>query len=287
MIQSLRTALVRIRRRWLYSAISAVVALGLVLGTANPAPAQSLFDLLFRGVQIIQLSTISDRQEMSIGADINDRLIGTGEGQFQLYSDSNIQGYVRNIGNALVPYSQRSDIDYVFQVVDDDSVNAFATMGGYVYITTGLMRAADNEAQLASVVGHEIGHIVGRHSVKQLRQAAIAQGAMTAAGVENNTLVNIAVELGIARPHSRSDEREADTYGLDNIVAAGYAPSAMPAFMAKLLRSGSPPTFLSTHPSVSSRIDDLNAQINPATANQGTGLNDEAYRNVVASIPAS
>ncbi|NET10794.1 MAG: M48 family metalloprotease, partial [Symploca sp. SIO2B6] len=144
--------------------------------------------------------------------------------------------------------------------------------------------AADNEAQLASVVGHEIGHIVGRHSVKQLREAAIAQGVMTAAGVENDVLVNIAVELGFSRPHSRADEREADTYGLDNITRAGYAPSAMPAFMAKLLSSGSPPSFLSTHPSVSSRVEDLNSQIDPATADQGFGLDANAYRADIANL---
>ena len=284
MVNTLLTFAGRCRRQFFYTLVSVVVALGLIVSTANPSPAQSLFDLLFRGVQIIQLSTMSDRQEMRLGSQINDQLVGSGEGQFQLYWDQGIQGYVEEIGDRLVPYSQRSDIDYVFQVVEDDAVNAFATMGGYVYVTTGLMKAADNEAQLASVVGHEIGHIVGRHSVKQLRQAAIAQGAMTAAGVEDSVLVNIAVELGVSRPHSRSDEREADDYGLDNITKAGYAPSAMPAFMEKLLSAGSPPSILSTHPSVSSRIEDLNAQIDPTTANQGTGLDEAAYQSTIASL---
>ncbi|MGK7889394.1 MAG: M48 family metallopeptidase [Leptolyngbyaceae cyanobacterium] len=192
---------------------------------------------------------------------------------------------MKQIGDRLVPYSDRPELTYTFQVVDDPAVNAFATMGGYVYVTTGLMKAADNEAQLASVVGHEIGHIVGKHAVKQLRQAAIAQGAMTAAGVEDSVLVNIAVELGISRPHSRDDEREADSLGLVNITNAGYAPSAMPAFMAKLMSAGSPPTFLSTHPSVSSRVEDLNAQIDPAIANQGGGLDEVAYQNTVSVIP--
>ena len=285
MINQLHTVFRQYRRRLLYALTSTLVAVGLIVGTAQVTPAISLFELLFRGVQIIQLSNMSDRQEMSLGAQINDELVGTGEGQFRLYEDDAIVDYVEDLGEDLVPHSQRPNLDYVFQVVEDDAVNAFATMGGYVYVTTGLMKAADNEAQLASVVGHEIGHIVGRHSVKQLREAAIAQGLMSAAGVEDSVLVNIAVELGVARPHSRSDEREADLYGLDNITKAGYAPSAMPAFMEKLSGSGAPPQFLSTHPSVSSRITDLNAQIDPATANQGKGLDGESYRTIVASLP--
>ncbi|NET11248.1 MAG: M48 family peptidase, partial [Symploca sp. SIO2B6] len=141
MVNSLLTHLTQYRRRWLYGIISLFVATGLIIGTPRPTPAVSLFDLLFRGVQIIQLSTMSDRQEMSLGSEINDQIVGDGDGQFQLYPNQGIQNYIKRIGDDLVPYSQRSDIDYVFQVVEDESVNAFATMGGYVYITTGLMRA--------------------------------------------------------------------------------------------------------------------------------------------------
>ncbi|MEM9213095.1 MAG: M48 family metallopeptidase [Cyanobacteria bacterium P01_F01_bin.150] len=284
MVNQLFTFFRQRHRRWVYGLISSLVALGLVVGTAQSTPAISLIELLFRGAQIIQLSNMSDRQEMSLGSQINDELVGPG-GQFTLYDDNDeIIEYVEDIGNGLVPHSQRPNIDYVFQVVEDDAINAFAAMGGYIYVTTGLMKAADNEAQLASVIGHEIGHVVGRHSVKQLREAAIAQGLMSAAGVEDSVLVNIAVELGVARPHSRSDEREADTYGLDNITKAGYAPSAMPAFMEKLLSSGAPPQFLSTHPSTRSRIEDLNEQIDPATADQGKGLDNDAYRTIVAEL---
>lgn len=288
MVHQLTTLFRQYQRRLVYGITSTLIALGLIVGSAQSAPAISLFELLFRGVQIIQLSTMSDRQEMSLGAQINDELIGSGEGQFRLYTDNDIVDYVEDIGNALVPLSQRPNLDYVFQVVQDDAVNAFATMGGYVYVTTGLMRAADNEAQLASVIGHEIGHIVGRHSVQQLRKAAIAQGLMSAAGVEDSVLVNLAVELGVRRPHSREDERESDVYGLDNITALGYDPAAMPAFMEKLLGPGSPPQFLSTHPSVNSRINDLNAQIaqfDPALLNQRLGLENDAYQTKVANLP--
>ncbi|MGF1496489.1 MAG: M48 family metallopeptidase [Elainellaceae cyanobacterium] len=283
MINLLFDALTTLRRRWVYGLISMTVAVGLVIGTPSASPAIPWVDLIFRGIQVIQLSSLSDRQEVQLGGQINEQLVG---GQFELYRDRAITDYINRIGQRLVPTSTRPDIPYTFQVVRDDSINAFATMGGYVYVTTGLLRAADNEAQVASVLGHEIGHIAGRHAVEQMRQMAIAQGVMTAAGVDQSALVNIGVELVLRRPNSREDEREADMLGLDNLVQAGYAPSAMVAFMEKLLRQGSPPSFLSTHPSVGSRIEALNDEIDPASANIGDGLNNEAYQSRISRIPS-
>ncbi|MFB2771184.1 M48 family metalloprotease [Pelatocladus sp. BLCC-F211] len=121
-------------------------------------------------------------------------------------------------------------------------------MGGYVYVTTGLLKAADNEAQLASVIAHEIGHIASRHAIEQMRETAIARGVATAAGLERSTAVQIGVDLALQRPNSREDEFEADRKGLRTLGRAGYAESAMIAFMQKLLQKRSLPTFLSTHP---------------------------------------
>jgi predicted Zn-dependent protease len=271
----------RLRRRWFYGLISTIVALGLIVTTPSSTPAIPLIDLILRGVQIIQISNLSDRQEVELGRAINEQL--TGE-EFSLYRDRTITAYVDEIGQRLVPHSDRSDIPYVFQVVDDSQVNAFATMGGYVYVTTGLIRTADNEAQLASVLAHEIGHIAGHHAVEQMRERAIAQGIATAAGLDRNAAVNIGVELAIRRPHSRQDELEADEKGLANLTRAGYAPSAMVAFMQKLLNQRSVPTFLSTHPATSTRIEALNRQINPATANNGRGLDNATYRSKISRL---
>ncbi|MGF1536250.1 MAG: M48 family metallopeptidase [Elainellaceae cyanobacterium] len=273
---------VNLRRRWIYGLTSMLVAVGIILGTPTQASA-GLFDLILRGVQVIQLSTMSDRQEVRLGGQINQQLVN---GQVTLFRDAEVTRYVDGIGQRLVPFSVRSDIPYTFQVVRDDSVNAFATMGGYVYVTTGLMRAADNEAELASVMGHEIAHIAERHAVEQMRETAIAQGVMSAAGVDQSVLANIGVELALRRPNSRSDEREADRLGLANITAAGYAPSAMPAFMAKLIGRSSTPAFLSTHPSPDSRVANLNAQIDPATANVGNGLDSAAYQARIRNVPS-
>jgi predicted Zn-dependent protease len=283
MLHSIFAFATAIRRRWFYALVSMTVSVSIILSAAQPSPAlPSWLELLIRGVQVIQLSSISDRQEVQLGQQINEQLVNQ---EFTLYNNRRIERYVDQVGQRLVPASTRSDIPYTFQVVRDDQINAFATMGGFVYITTGLLQAADNEAQMASVLAHEIGHIASRHAIEQMRQQVIARGLMSAAGVDESVAVNIGVELAVNRRNSRSDEREADQLGLATLQRAGYAPSAMVAFMEKLLAAGSPPTFLSTHPSVSSRIRDLEAAIDPATADVGNGLDEAAYRSNVEGLP--
>lgn len=275
----------RYRRRWYYPLLSLSVALGICVGSPQPSQALPWFELLMRGAEVIQLSSISDKEEVQIGKQINQQLASS---EFQLYRNSDVNRYVEQIGQRLVKYSDRSDIPYKFQVVKDDSINAFATMGGYVYVTTGLLEAADNEAQLASVLAHEIGHIASRHSVEQMRETAIAGGVATAAGLDSNTAVNIGVDLALRRPHSRRDEYEADQRGLRTLGRAGYAQSAMVAFMEKLLDSSSSvPSFLSTHPATSDRIEALKGAIDPKRGNVGEGLNNTAYETKIQPLNPS
>jgi predicted Zn-dependent protease len=269
----------RYRRRLFYPLLSLVLALSLVVGTAQVSQGVSVFDLIFQGIQVVQLSNVSAKQEVEIGQQINKELLRS---NIQLYRNSEITRYVNEIGQRLAKQSKRPDIPYTFQVVNDKGINAFATMGGFVYINTGLMTAADNEAQLTSVMAHEIGHISGRHALQQMRQTAIARGLAIATGLDRNTLVNIGVELALQRPNSRKDEFEADQLGLENLQKAGYAPSAMVAFMEKLLKARSSiPTFLSTHPATSDRINALDQAINPTQANVGDGLDTNAYKNKI------
>ncbi|MFB2922636.1 MULTISPECIES: M48 family metallopeptidase [Aerosakkonema] len=265
----------RFRRRWYYSLLSALVALTLCVTALPATQALPLQDLIFQGIQIIQLSKISDRQEVQIGRQINTQLLSS---QFPLYRNSQIAEYVDRVGQRLAAVSDRPNIPYTFQVVRDNNINAFATMGGFVYVTTGLLVAADNEAQLASVLGHEIGHIASRHSIEQMRQVAIERGLATAAGLNRNTMVGLGVDLAVNRPQSRKDELEADQRGLRNIRQAGYAESGIVGFMAKLLGQPSPPSFLSTHPAPKDRIVALERAIDPARANVGDGLDETEYR---------
>ncbi|GAX39232.1 peptidase M48 Ste24p [Tolypothrix sp. NIES-4075] len=263
------------RHRLIYPLISVVVALSLCLSTPLPGKAIDLLPLIFQGAQLFQLSNISDRQEVDLGKQINQQLQGS---DIRLYRNSQVNNYVRQIGQRLVPYSDRPDIPYTFQVVDDDAINAFATMGGYVYINTGTIKAADNEAQLASVIGHEMGHIGGKHALKQMRQKALESGLLTAAGLDRNQAVALGVQVARNLPRSRQNEFDADQRGLRTLTRAGYAQSAMPAFMQKLVSKSSTPAFLSTHPATGDRIEALKRAINSQPSNRGGGLDGAAYK---------
>lgn len=232
---------------------------------------------------MIQLSNISDQQEIQIGRQINQQLVSS---DIQLYRNSDVNRYVAQIGQRLAANSDRPDIPYKFQVVNDDSINAFATMGGFVYVNTGLLKLADNEAELASVISHEIGHIARHHALEQMRQTAIAGGVATAAGLDRNAAVQIGVDLALRRPNSRKDEFQADQAGLQTLGRAGYAESAMISFMEKLLSSRSVPSFLSTHPATRDRIAALQRAIDPQKAN-GSGLDNATYKAKIRPLSRS
>ncbi|MCC5643287.1 M48 family metalloprotease [Nostoc sp. CHAB 5824] len=273
------------RRRWFYPLISVVVALSLCLSTPLPGRTLDFLPLILQGVQVLQLSNISDRQETDIGKQINQEILGS---QVKLYRNSEVNRYVEEIGRRLAAKSDRPNLPFTFQVVEDDAINAFATLGGYVYVHTGLLKAADNEAELASVIAHEIGHIGGKHLVKQMRQKAIASGLATATGLDRNTAVGIGVELALNRPRSRQDEFDADQRGLRTLTRAGYAQSGMVSFMQKLLKKGgSVPTFLSTHPGTSDRIDGLKRAINSQRSNGKYGLDNASYKDNIRPLVRS
>jgi predicted Zn-dependent protease len=269
------------RRRWFYPLISVLVAVSVCLSTPLPGRAIELLPLLFRGAQIIQLSNISDRQEVELGAQMNQQL----RSEIKLNRNPEINRYVEQIGRRIVANSDRPNLPATFQVVQDNSINAFATTGGFVYVNEGLMKAADNEAELASVIAHEWGHISGKHLVKQMRQKALASGLVSAAGLDRNNAVGIGVELALNRPRSRQDEFDADRRGLRALTRAGYAQSAMVSFMQKLQRnSGSVPTFLSTHPGTGDRINALQSSINRQPSNGRDGLDNTAYRANIRAV---
>ncbi|MBD2624595.1 M48 family metalloprotease [Microcystis flos-aquae FACHB-1344] len=270
-------------RFWLLTIISLLLTLS--IGIVNPQPSfgRSWMDLLFRGVQVIQLTTISPQQEVVLGRQINQGLLESGK--IKLAKDAGINQYVQEIGQRLAATSDRPDLPYTFQVVRDNSINAFATMGGFVYLHTGLIKTADNEAELASVIAHEIGHIVGRHSITQLRNTALARGLLSAAGLDTKTWVELAVNLAYNLPNSRKDELEADRLGLNNLAEAGYAAKAMISLMGKLAQQGgSTPTILSTHPATSDRILALQKQLNSVNNKQNQGLDEDYYQLQIRSL---
>ena len=283
----LRKALRKLSRKHLgYFLLAILVAMSLWLGQAQVSQASRVRDRIRGSTQTTETAQpirLSPEQEMRVGQKMNRDLLQSGE--FRLYRNPDIQNYIAGIGERLLPYSDRAnELTYTFQVIEDDQVNAFATMGGYVYVTTELMAFAGNEAQLASVVGHEIGHIDGKHLLEQIRADAVHQGLMTATGLDDSAIAQIGVELLRERPNSREAEYDADQRGLDMLGDAGYAQSAMPDFMQKLAdQGGSPPEFLSTHPDPENRVEALESSIDPNQRN-GDGLDSTAYYDHIQAL---
>jgi len=266
------------QRRCLYPFISVSVAVMICLGTPLLSKAIGFGDLIRivpQVTQILNLSNISDRQEVDLGQQMNQEI----QQEVRISRNSQLNSYVEQIGRRLAANSTRPNIPYTFQVVEDPAVNAFATAGGFIYVNTGLLKTADNEAEFASVLAHEMGHIEGKHLIKQMRQRAIASGVASVSGLDRSKAVGIGVQLALNLPRSRQDEFDADKRGLANITRTGYAQSAMVSFMKKLQRSSSVPTFLSTHPGASDRVISLQNQINNQPSRQNYGLDNPGYQS--------
>lgn len=203
------------------------------------------------------------------------------ESQERVLSDPNIQAYVQEVGVRIAQHAQadRPDVRFQFKVIDKpDVVNAFAIPGGHVYVYTGLLRAAENEAEFAGVMAHEIGHVIGRHSANQMAaQYGVEMLNQIAFGRAQGQLARIASQFatkGAMSKFSRDDEREADWYGVKYMIGAGYDPRGLSSFFKKLLERekgsrGFIDTLLSTHPTTQERIRDIEALIQQAGSPRG------------------
>jgi len=274
---------INIKHKLLNLILFFTITFSLILGNANITQAIPWQELILRGIQVIQISNISDEQEVEFGAQIRQQLIA--QRKVKLYQNRDLSNYINQIGQRLVSVSSRSDLPYTFQVVNNPEINAFATMGGFIYLNTGLIKKASNEAELASVMAHEIGHVVARHSQKQMRQQAVTQGLLSAAGLDKTKAVQLGVALALDLPYSRKDEYEADDLGLQILYDACYAPGAMVNFMTKLGQlGGKTPTLLSTHPNGGDRAVALAQKIPRNIAFKGDGLNEQEYRYNIRAL---
>ncbi len=256
-------------------AVLVTAALAILATPAHSLDFSDLLRIVPTVIQVVEISNISDADEVRLGSQINRNILT----QVKLSQNRGANEMIKNIGAELVPQSDRPNIPFTFQVVEDRNINAFATMGGFVYINTGTIAAADNRAQLASVIAHEMGHISGRHALEQMKQQAITQGIVTLAGADRNRIVNIGTELALRLPNSREAEFDADRRGLENLNRADFAVQAMPAFMQKLTRGGDNSLpFLSTHPAVGDRIVALNQIIKENGLEGNRGLDDKIYQ---------
>lgn len=232
-----------------------------------------------------ELSLISEPQEISMGRDSAAQV----EQSVGLVHDEALQSYVAMVGHRLAADSERPNLPWEFHVVDDPTANAFALPGGFIFVTRGLMDLMTSEAQLAAVVGHEIGHVTARHSVVQLSREQLAQlglGVGAALSPQLAQLGQLASQgLGLLfLKYGRDDERQADQLGFRYMVMQGYRPSQMADVFRALQQSSklagaSPlPNWLSSHPSEPERIENTEARIAALPDAQRNGRVDrDAY----------
>lgn len=177
-----------------------------------------------------EASIISTKQEISIGQDVGKQL----EKKYGLVDDPALQERVTRIGMKLVAVSDRKDLPYSFKVLNSKEINAMAAPGGFVYIFKGLIDLMPSDDELAGVIGHEIGHVVKRHSVKQIEKNMVWNlGFMAVFGDKGAILQNLAMNA-IMAGYSRSDEREADYLGYLHSSKAGYNRYSMMMGLLKL-----------------------------------------------------
>lgn len=224
-----------------------------------------------------ELSLVSADQELQIGKEGYAATLA----EYGEYDDAKLQAYVDSVGWKLARVSELPDLAWHFTVLDDPVVNAFAMPGGYIYITRGILAHLNSEAQLAGVLGHEIGHVTARHSAKHITQQQLAGLGLGLAGAFSQTFARYsgAAEqaLGLLMlKYGRDDESQSDALGIKYATAAGYDPREIPATYAMLKRIGeragsSLPFYLSTHPDPGDREQRTTALA--ATAVSGrTGL---------------
>jgi beta-barrel assembly-enhancing protease len=253
---------------------------------------------LVAGSTALAACGIGTQQEIEMGreyaAEINRQL--------PIVDDPQIHRYINELGTRIQRQPGNRDIPYTFYVVNIEHINAFAVPGGFVYLNRGLIERTENLSELAGVVGHEIGHIEARHSVRMLERMQAAQVGVAVASVllggppagAAGAAVDIGAGLYFAR-HSREAEHEADALAVQLLPGAGIDPGGIVTFFRKLLdeQQRAPSQveqWFATHPLTGERIGTTRELIRALPAERTTGLQVtnaeyQAFRNRVAQLP--
>ena len=235
----------------------ALMSLGLLASCAtNPATGKS------------QLMLVSEGQEAAMGKEADEQF----HGMYGDFSDRNVQAYVESVARPLAAVSERPGLTWTFRVVDDPQVNAFALPGGYIYVTRGILAHMNSEAELAAVLGHEIGHVTARHSASAQSKQMLGMVGLGVGMILSPTLRQGGDALGQALglvflKFGRDQESQADGLGLRYIVRKDYNPEEMLDVFRMLdgvtTASGGDrmPNWLSTHPAPPNRLADMKKAI--------------------------
>ncbi len=212
-----------------------------------------------------QLREVNEKEEVEIGSGVASNLLGAAP----LVPDSNVQKYVNLVGRWVAQQSERPNLEWHFGVLDSNDVNAFAAPGGYVFITKGLLLKMNSEAELAGVLGHEIGHVLKKHHLKAIQKSAqvglFADALSIATQKSKNTealnkIAGIGTEL-YARGLDKEDEFEADRIGVVLAARGGYDPYGLPLVLQTLAnlnpQDSSLALMFKTHPAPTARLETL------------------------------
>mgnify|MGYP003340275749 CR=1 FL=1 len=247
-----------------------------------------------------ELVLVTPAQEAALGREGHTATLA----EYGAYDDAALAAYVDSVGRRVARASDQPGLPWRFTILDDAVVNAFALPGGYIYVTRGLLAHLQSEAQLAGVLGHEIGHVTRRHSIKQMQKAQGANVGVTLAcvltGICNNGLANAGIQIaagGVFAKFSRDDEAEADREGVKTVIRAGIDPTGIPEMFRILLderkaRPGGVDQFFLSHPLEESRIAATQSMIGTYPPDVVRGLtkdspNFQAFKKRLQSLPPS
>lgn len=244
---------------------------------------------------------MSEQQEIDLGRNYAQEIAK----QYPRYADEKLQAYVQQVGERVARNSHRSNLDYSFTVIDSPDINAFATPGGHIYIHRGLMAYLGSEAELAAVLGHEVGHVTARHSVRQQSQSTAWNilGQAVAIGTGVGAAGDITNVLGgaLVSGYGRDMELEADGFGAQYLARSGYDPQAM-IEVVKVLKSQEdfardearakgqevPPAgyhgLFDTHPDNDTRLRQVVASASPLATSQGE-VGRDSYLKRIEGMP--
>ena len=242
------------------------------------------------GINKGDFNIISSDEEVRMGAEFSAQV----DSQFTVYDDPQLNAYVQSVGDRVTAVSDRRDIQYHFAVIEEDQVNAFALPGGYIYVYTGLLETLDDEAQLAAVLAHEVGHVTARHATERLT-AMYGYQVVASLILGENPNQYAALVAGIFSTtgflaYSRANEFEADRLGTTYAYRAGYDPAGMSELLGTFLdteqrQPSRLESWLSTHPPTADRISGVQAVIASLPPRQGSMRNADVYGRMKARLP--